>query len=219
MTTSPSSRLVLSLLAGWLLLALVAVTAGVLDRVFPPVVAFGLTALSLAALAFVPALRTWAECVPLRTLVLYHLVRFVGIVFLVMAARGTLPAEWAVPAGWGDIAVAVAAIAVVFLALPVTNRGRWWAVLAWNTFGLIDILFVLGSAARLVRADPTTLEPLLRLPLGLLPTFIVPLVLVTHALIYWRLVRERLREPAIRLPVSVTSSGRSSPSPSARKRS
>ena len=191
MPAPPSSRLVLLLLAGWLLLALALVAGGVLDRVFPPLFAFGSAALALGALALVPALRTWAERVPLRTLVLYHLVRFVGIVFLVMAARGTLLDVWAVPAGWGDIAVAVTAIALAVLALPVTSRGRWGAVLAWNTFGLIDILFVLGSAARLVRTDPAQLEPLTQLPLGLLPTFIVPLVLVSHVLIYWRLVRER----------------------------
>ena len=187
----PGTRLVLSLLAVWLLLAVVAVSADVLDRVFPPVVAFGLMALSLAALSLVPPLRVWAERVTLRSLVLYHLVRFVGLAFLVMTARGALPAVWAVPAGWGDIAVAVTAIGVAALALPVVTRERWRTVLAWNTFGLIDIVFVLVSAARIARADITLLEPLTRLPLGLLPAFIVPLVLVSHVLIYWRLLRDR----------------------------
>lgn len=188
----PSSpRLVPMLLAGWTVLALAVVFGGVLERVFPPVFAFGLTALALLAVAFVPALRAWTRAVPLRVLVLYHTVRFVGLALLVMAAQGALPAVWAVPAGWGDLAVAVTAVLVAVFALPVTSRGRWWAVLAWNTFGLLDILLVLGSAVRLVGIDPTLLRALTRFPLGLLPVLIVPLILVSHVLIYGRLARER----------------------------
>lgn len=191
MPTALSSRLVWTILAGWLLIALALSLSGMLERVLPPVFAFGFTALALAALAFVPALRAWAQTVPLRLLVLYHTVRFVGIVFLIGAAQGWLPAVWAVPAGWGDIAVAALALPVAFLACPVTNRGRWWTALAWNTFGLLDILFVLVSAIRLVRVDLTPLLPLAQFPLALIPTFIVPLILVTHTLIYWRLARDR----------------------------
>ena len=98
---------------------------------------------------------------------------------------------WAVPAGWGDLAVAVTAVLVAVFALPVTSRGRWWAVLAWNTFGLLDILLVLGSAVRLVGIDPTLLRALTHFPLGLLPVLIVPLILVSQVLIYGRLARER----------------------------
>lgn len=178
------------ILAVWAAIALFLATTGVLTRVFPPVFAFGFTALAGLALATVPALRDWARTVSLRPLVLYHTVRFVGIVFLVMEAAGSLPAEWAIPAGWGDIAAAVGALAVAFFALPVRGRGSRWAVLGWNVFGLIDILAVLIGGIRLARTDVSLLQPLTELPLALLPLFIVPLVLVSHGLIFWRLWRE-----------------------------
>lgn len=192
--TSPdprSSRLVASLLGLWLVGALLLSASGLLQRVPPPAFAFGLTALALGSIVAVPALRAWARTVALRGLILYHAVRFVGVVFLVMAARGTLAPAWAVPAGWGDIAVAVGALAVAALACPVTTAGRWWAVLGWNVFGLLDILMVLLRGLQLGRADPSLLAPLTRLPLALLPTFIVPLILVTHVLLFWRLACER----------------------------
>lgn len=184
-------RLVLVLLGLWLAVALALTASGVLTRVFPPLFAFGSTALALGALAFIPALRAWAETVPLRPLVLYHTVRFVGIAFLLMEARGLLPAEWAVPAGWGDIIAATGALAVAALALPLTSPGRWRAALAWNAFGLLDILMVLSGGIRLARQDVSLLAPLTELPLGLLPTFVVPLILVSHLLIFWRLARSR----------------------------
>jgi hypothetical protein len=193
---SPSvHRRVLVGLAAWFVLALVVSASGtvaaVVPRVPPPVFVGGLAALALAAMFAVPALRAWAAAVPLRALVGYHAVRFVGIAFLVLAARGALAPEWAVPAGWGDVAVAALALVVAAVACPPATRGRRLAVLAWNAFGLLDILFVLGSGARLALADPDALEPLTRLPLALLPTFVVPLILVTHVLIFWRLFRER----------------------------
>jgi hypothetical protein len=188
-------RRVLVGLAVWLALAVVASVTGavaaLLARVPPPAFIGALTLAVLVAVAAVPALRAWAEEVPLRLLVGYHAVRFVGIAFLVLAARGALAPAWAVPAGWGDIAVAALALVVAAFACPPTTRGRWLAVLLWNALGLFDILFVLGSGARLYATEPTALEPLTRFPLALLPTFVVPLVLVTHLLIFRRLSRER----------------------------
>ncbi len=192
MAATRSPRLLWTILGVWFVIAIVLSLSGIMARVLPPVFAFGFTVLALAALALTPTLRAWAETVSLRPLVLYHTVRFVGIVFLIGAAQGWLAAEWAVPAGWGDIAVAALALPVAFMACPVTSRGRWQAVLAWNTFGLLDILFVLGSAISLVGGDLNPLFPLTQFPLGLIPTFIVPLILVTHGLIYWRLLRERV---------------------------
>ncbi len=184
--------LVLGLLLVWFTVAVVVGLSGLFYRA-PAFVVGGtnatLVTLSLLALFFVGPLRAWAMAVPLRVLVLYHTVRFVGIAFLVLYAKGTIPGAFALTAGWGDIAVAVAAMAVALWALPITGRGRWWAVLAWNVSGLADILFVLSTGLRLGLADLEQMVWITVFPLSLLPTFIVPLVFVTHVLIFVRLWR------------------------------
>ena len=57
----------------------------------------------------------------------------------------------------------------------------------WNVIGLIDLVFVLFTAARLNLADPSQLRALTYLPLSLLPTFLVPLLLATHIILFLRL--------------------------------
>jgi hypothetical protein len=57
---------------------------------------------------------------------------------------------------------------------------------------LADILYVVGTAARLAFADPASMSALLRLPLALLPTFLVPLIIASHVFIFSRLRPEGL---------------------------
>jgi hypothetical protein len=58
---------------------------------------------------------------------------------------------------------------------------------------LIDILFVVATASRLARADPDSMNALLRLPLSLLPTFLVPLLIADHVVMFWRMASRRTR--------------------------
>ena len=195
-----TARVLAVVLGIWFLAALAVSVSGVLYRVPAPVVGAvnaALVSLSLLAAFFVRPLRAWVQSLPLRGLVLFHVTRFVGVAFLVLYASGTLPGEFALFAGWGDIAVAASALAVVSLAVPVTDRLRWWAVLAWNVFGLLDILNVLRMAVRLGLADMDQIAVMTAFPMSLLPTFLVPLVIVTHVLIFVRLWQLRSR-PAIR---------------------
>ena len=62
-------------------------------------------------------------------------------------------------------------------------------VLAWNVFGLVDIVLVVATATRLGVADPGSMRALLELPLSLLPTFLVPIIIATHIIIFARLAR------------------------------
>src|SRR5262245_35921221 len=99
----------------WLIAALLAGHQGWLGRLPPlavPGVLFALTALLLAGYARLSGLRGWIDSLDLRALVLLHVTRFVGIYFLVLYERGILPRAFAIPAGWGDIIVATAAIFV-----------------------------------------------------------------------------------------------------------
>jgi hypothetical protein len=181
----------------WLGLALALGGSGQLQALRPPapqLVLVGLTVAVLMAGATVPALRAWALGADLRGLVALHLTRFVGIYFLVLYRRGELPYAFAVPGGWGDILVAGSALCLLIGGPPI-SRGRRRAYAAWNVFGLVDILFVVATAARLALANPESMATLLRLPLSLLPTYLVPLIIASHTLIAVRLARgtEELR--------------------------
>lgn len=185
---SASRWLVPSLLGVWLVGAIAVGGTGALVDLRPPwpqAILIGLTLLSLLALYRVDPVRSWALRVEPRAFVAFHLTRFVGIWFLVLYGRGELPYEFAVVGGWGDIVVATAAIFLILAGPPSAKRRPFY--LAWNVVGLVDILFVVGTATRLALADPTSMAPLLRLPLSLLITFVVPIVIATHVWLFRRL--------------------------------
>jgi hypothetical protein len=184
------------ILATWFSAALALGAAGVLGRlpVPPPAIAGMLTAATLAALAMGDGLRQAVLDRGPRPLVALHLVRFVGIWFLVLYGRGELPRDFAQTAGWGDIVVAVGAVLVLLFALPARTAGRRRALVAWNVVGLADILFVIGSAMRLPPAERGTVMPFFHLPLSLLPTFFVPLIIVSHLLLFVWIREEAARQ-------------------------
>lgn len=163
-----------------------------LQRVPPqavPVIVLTLASALLLLYFRVKPLREWTNQLDLRTLVLLHVTRFVGIYFLVLHQRGELPRAFAIPAGLGDIFVATMALPVAFAPLEPALRRR--AIAIWNVVGLVDMLFVVATAIRLNLADPAQLHAFTHLPLSLLPTFLVPLILATHVIIFTRLSRER----------------------------
>ena len=145
---------------------------------------FGLTGVLVLAYFKIPAVRAWVNGLDVRTLVAVHLTRFVGIYFLVLHQRGELPRAFAVPAGIGDIVVATFAVPVIFAPLDYPTRLR--AIVIWNVVGLVDILMVVGTAARINLRTPGELRALTLLPLSLLPTFLVPLIIATHIVLFAR---------------------------------
>jgi len=172
----------------WFMVALALGGSGRLTQLRPPapqLVLLGLTAALIVAGATAPGFRHWLAGINLRQIVAFHIFRFVGIYFLVLYARGELPFAFAVPGGWGDIAVAAGALVLVLLVPNLGARRPW--VLAWNILGLTDILYVVLTASRLALADPDSMQALLRLPLSLLPTFFVPLIIASHIYLLRRL--------------------------------
>lgn len=152
-----------------------------------PAVVLGLSALLLLAYFRLATVRAWVDALDLRTLILLHVTRFVGLYFIVLSRRGLLPYDFAVPGGIGDIIVATLALIVVFAPLADASRAR--AIRIWNVIGLIDIALVVLTAARLNLANPLQMSAMTSLPLSLLPTFLVPLLIATHIIIYTRLTR------------------------------
>lgn len=171
----------------WFAAACVAGVSGATASLRPPLpqlVLGGIVGTLLAINGLLPALRRWLLAIPLSWLLAVHLTRFAGFYFLWLHHQGELPYAFAVPGGVGD--VLVAGLAVLLLTLQPVPRGIY---AAWNTLGLIDILFVVITAARLALARPESMAALLRMPLCLLPTFVVPLIIFSHIVIFERLGR------------------------------
>ena len=148
-------------------------------------VIFTLTGLLLSAYVRIAPLRTWVDSLDPLALVQLHLTRFVGFYFLFLYREGELPHGFAVTGGVGDIVVAT--FAAVLLFVPFAEPRLHRLLNMWNVIGLIDLVFVLFTAARLNLADPSQLRALTYLPLSLLPTFLVPLLLATHVILFLRL--------------------------------
>ena len=140
-------------------------------------------------------------------IVVHSLRAIEGSVFLLMAAMGVLPAIFAIPAGAGDVIAGLAALS----ASRWLRTGRWGRVVAWNLFGVLDlinaaVLGVLTSPGQLnlLHASPTSALLLVE-PLVVIPTFVVPFYLVLHfvSLRYLASARSQAQQaPAARMEVS-----------------
>jgi hypothetical protein len=172
----------------WFALACAAGATGRVAKLTPPQPQLMIAVLSVLLLASgwaLPGFRAWLKVVNLRGFVAFHVTRFVGVAFLMMSARGEMSPEWALPAGWGDIAVATGALLItVFFRQPDTHPDL---VRLWNLIGLIDIVAVVATAARIGMHEPDAIAPLLRFPMSLVPTFVVPIVFATHCWMALRL--------------------------------
>ena len=192
MTRTPSHpRLYVAIGLIWFAVAAALAAGGQLAGLRPPVpqlVLLGLTAALIGAGSMIPGFRVWLAGLNLRQIVALHVLRFVGIYFLVLYGRGELPFAFAVPGGWGDIAIATGAVVLVLLVPDLAGHRAW--LLAWNALGLADIIYVVATASRLAMAEPNSMQALLRLPLSLLPTFLVPVIIASHVLLFVRLRRE-----------------------------
>jgi len=153
-----------------------------------PAVILALTGLLVLAYRAFGGFRAWIEAIDLRALVLFHLTRLAGFYYLVLYHRGDLSYAFAVPAGFGDILVAVLAVIVAFVPFSAENRPRFTYL--WNVVGFIDLLLVFATATRLsFNRDNYDFFALTHLPLSLFPTFLVPLLLGSHLAIFARLKR------------------------------
>ncbi len=167
-------------------------TTGFLGRLpfpGPQAIFLALFAATLVAATSVPALRAWVDARPLRTLIGINALRFIGITFLVLAARGQIAPVFAARAGWGDIATAVLALVLLAAGEPRTPLHRGLAH-AWNAFGLLDLVVAVGTATAVTLNDTAPgIAPVLYLPLVVIPAFFVPIFLANHVVIFRRLIR------------------------------
>ena len=177
----------------WLFVAVLIGYSGILQTTRLPMPALG-AAIAVTLIAAIAVRRDYRERAlraGVRPLIAVHLARFAGIYVLLLYNRGLVSRDFAMSAGWGHIVVAVLAAIVLLAFRPDTKTGRS-AILAWNVIGVIGVLIVFATVARMASADPVVQAGFTSLPLSLLPTFLAPLIVVTHALIFVWWARQRL---------------------------
>jgi hypothetical protein len=190
-------------LAAWFIAALTAGLAGVFDRPGrPPFELLAFVVLPMAGFftAYVVSrsFRAFTANLKLTWLVGSHLWRLVGLGFVIGWYVGALPAGFAIPEGLGDILAALGAL-VLARSLATGSAPRSW-LLAWNVFGLVDlvsaitlgVLYSNGPLGLLASGSVTT-RPMVSFPVSLIPTFFVPLFILLHLLTFTRLTPKQGR--------------------------
>lgn len=188
------STTVKAILTIWILIALgLAVSRVLADHPVRVVQAIGagLTLLQILAYVFVKPFRAQALNWNLRTLTLFQAWRIIpGATFLYYYyALGLLPFKFAVLGGWGDILVGLAAIPAAPLGTA-DRRHLIKILLAWQFFGLLDLLLVIRAGFVASLADPYIMRSLTHLPLVMLPLLLVPITLFVHFVSIAQLIKK-----------------------------
>ena len=156
----------------------------------------GLTIASLALWRSV-ALRRVIAAAPLPALIGVQFYRSIGAVFVVLLAQGQLPAHFALPAGWGDVAIGLTAPLVALALARAVPGGRTLAI-SWNVLGLLDLVVAVGMGtgflAPVLAPDLGARVPAAAamgvFPMILVPTFAVPVSVLLHVLALGGLLRK-----------------------------
>jgi len=196
--TNSVRNLTVAVLVVWFLLALGGSLLGVFDSEPRSPIPLGLAAVVPVAVfvfCYLTSLRfrQFVLSLDLRILTVAQTWRIAGIVFVILYQQGALPGVFALPAGWGDIAIGVTAPVVAWYWKPPFPRKTF---IAWNVLGSLDLVMavslgVLASATPLgVLAGDVTTRLMGKFPLSLIPTFFVPLFLILHLISLSRVRKE-----------------------------
>jgi hypothetical protein len=181
---------IMALLALWFVAALFLSTSGFF-RATPsgaPTIQYGLLIPILVGVGLFwiwPQLQRTVDAVPQEWLVGLQFYRVEGLIFLVLYAQGRAPGAFALPAGFGDVAVGLLA-PLVGIAYARRYRDAAGLVRAWNLLGLADLAVALTtgfltapSRLQMLAFDrPNTLIG--AFPLVLIPVYLVPLSILLH---------------------------------------
>ena len=125
--------------------------------------------------------RSFIESLNPRTLTLLNSWRILGFVFVLLEAHRLLPAVFALPAGYGDMAIGATATLVAWKLATPRHRSSF---ILWQLLGIADLVtaVTLGVTAGLIDPHGVSMAPVTVLPLSLIPTFLVPLYLILHVI-------------------------------------
>ncbi len=114
-----------------------------------------------------------------------QITRIMGVAFFVLYARGLMPAEFAIPAGIGDVVVGTTAPLAALILFLNQSFGRKLTI-AWNIVGFLEltVAIVMGFLTSPTPYQLLALDNpnnfLFAFPLALVPTLAVPLSLLLH---------------------------------------
>jgi len=174
-------------LFGWLALALFLAGQGVFSSALNqpvPYIALAIGIPILVGALFVRGskeIREIIASVPQSQLVALQFYRVIGATFLVLYAVDQLPGIFALPAGFGDVLVGLAA-----LLIGTRNAGNDQLVTLWNWFGISDLVVALATGflsapSRFQMFSLNAPDFLIgSFPLVMIPIFAVPLSIVLH---------------------------------------
>ena len=129
-----------------------------------------------------PHFSTLSHNQTLSFLLIPHLFRHIGLVFLVPGVvNNPLPANFAPAAAFGDLAAGFLAIAA-FIALRKSWKYALPLTLLANSVGTVDLIIALRHQQAIPDFGAA----------WFIPTFLVPLLLVTHFLIFKQIFRNRV---------------------------
>jgi hypothetical protein len=161
------------------------------NDVLPPRVPMALVATLLLGylLLLSPTFRHIVAAVPQHWLIGIQTFRILGSVWLVRYFAGELPGLFALPAGIGDVATGLLAPFVAYAWYSGKRYARGTAI-AWNLFGMADLLnavvlgaLTIGGAGGIV------------FPIVLIPVYGVPRAFLIHSYSLIGLLRETSQQP------------------------
>jgi hypothetical protein len=180
-------KLTMRLIAAWFIFALSASALHLFrndsNRVGLAVGLAALTPIVVFSLWFAASekFRQFALSLNPRTLTFVQSWRILGFVFVLLQAYSVLPSIFALPAGYGDMAIGATASLVAWKLANPSHRNSF---ILWQVLGIADLVMAvsLATTARLLSPHYSSMVAMTVLPLSLVPTFIVPLLLIFHVI-------------------------------------
>ncbi len=174
--------------AAWLIGIALLAAAGFFP---PPRIPVALTATLAAGYVVLlsPTFRAVIAGIPQHWLIGIQTFRILGGVFLIRYFNGELPALFAVPAGVGDVLTGILAPLVAY----------WWfvgkpyarsAAIAWNVFGMADLINAVAIGALTGGGGGGIVFPIV-----LVPIYAVPRSFLIHSYSLIGLLRKTSRQP------------------------
>ncbi|TAF77652.1 MAG: hypothetical protein EAZ53_02175 [Bacteroidetes bacterium] len=160
----------------------------------PPKIVLFTTAPLMGFLIFVVSnlnvYKTLLEHTKLESMVKIHIFRLIGAFFILVYIFGAIPAPFAFVAGLGDI---ITALLSIIVANAIINKKSYAKKLtiAWNIFGILDIVSVLIAAIITTKMAMETgsqsVVEISKFPFSLIPAFAAATILFLHISVFRKL--------------------------------